>query len=447
MDKQNSYLKTITVIKSRLCLALELLQTMPPSGVRTLLEKLADLLPFPVDVYLRDDPFNVDYAEERQLNFKNAFIILVQKTISALEQIYRESNLQFYTNIELQVSMGLDDSDPAARDEYDNFIVNIIVPWQVTWPEIILNVPITCQEAADRLYDYILRTTHPSLEAKDFSRVGYLYADITLTEAKGYRFNKDTTKAIETIPVEVADLLEMKNLPEISPISSNIPSIAKTCKDYIEEMIKLIDQLLNNSTKKDTTTDQLAIKLAALLHDHGRIREYGKLGECLMSYANRPDWKLFDTENHAQMACLDSVMREIEELAVENIDRNHQNTETSFIEKRFEITIEDFPLENILTFWTNKANSTCPIPFWEVETSTRLFKDGEDWHEFHPYKPMCYLSHVAFVDGDINLEELKDVDCITWEMRFRHDITVNLTGTSKEHSFQGFPLLYPALPL
>lgn len=356
--------------------------------------------------------------------------ILIQKTISSLEKIYRERNLQFYTDIELEVSTGLDDRDPAAREEDDNFIFNLIVPWQAIWPEITLNVPLSSQEAADRLYNYILRTALPSIEARDFARVGHLYADITLTEAKGYKLEQDTTKAIEITPEKVATLLGMKNLPETSTMYPDVPPIAKTCSTYIEELLTLIDELMNNSTKKDST-DHLAIKLVALLHDYRRIYDVRRVGDCLLSYAEWPEWGLFGKEHHSQMGCLDSVMRELEDLAAERIDKNFEEIETISYVDGLEIKEEDFFDENILTFWTNRITITCPIPFWEHGIGTGLFKDGEDWHEFHPYKPMCYLSHRAFVDGDINFEELKYLNYITWEMLFRHDITVNISDSPK----------------
>lgn len=429
-DICNLYLKRLRILRNRLCMTLELLQGIPPSGVSTLLLRSVQLLPFNTSLSLKDLPHDIDDEENRSINFKSSLIIYVQKIISSLLTIYKERSLQFHTDIELNISMSLDDNDPAAKEEDDNFLFYILAPWQELWPEII-NTELSCQEAADRLYNYIIQTAIPSIEIKDFLRVGNLYADITKIEAKGYRIDHDANKAIEITQEKVADLLGMKGLQETSAIAPNAHPIVKACITYIEDLITLIDQLMDSTAKKDGAMDRLAIKLDTLLHHDRRIREFRRMGDCLLSYAERPAWKLFGTEHHAQMACLDSLMRELENLAVERINHNHQDTEISLKENGFKITIEDFPDGNILTFWTNMGDSSCAVPFWEVETSTGLFIDGEDWHEFHPYKPMCYLSHIAFVDGDINFEELKHINYITWEMRFRHNITVNISGSPK----------------
>ena len=125
MNNRHPYLEKLASIKTRLCLALGLLQTMPPAGVAALLRKTARLLPFNADISLKDFPHNVDDPEKRLIKFKAAFKILVQNIISSLLTIYKERTQHCHTDIELNLSMSLEYSDPAAR-EGDNLILILL---------------------------------------------------------------------------------------------------------------------------------------------------------------------------------------------------------------------------------------------------------------------------------------------------------------------------------
>lgn len=274
-DICNLYLKRLGILRNRLCMALELLQGIPPSGVRALLLRSIHLLPFNPSLSLKDFSYDIDDAENHSINFKSAFIIYVQKIISSLMTIYKERSLQFHTDIELNLSMSLDDNDPAAKEEDDNFLFYILAPWQELWPEII-NTELSCQEAADRLYNYIIQTAIPSIEIKDFLRVGNLYADITKIEAKGYRIDHDANKAIEITQEKVADLLGMKGLQKTSAIAPNAHPIVKACITYIEDLITLIDQLMDSPAKK---TAQWIVWPLNWIHSCIMIGEYANFAE------------------------------------------------------------------------------------------------------------------------------------------------------------------------
>ena len=427
MDKiPNLYIERLKTIRNYLCLILELLQKRTPNGIVALFERASALLPYNADRSLKKFPLEITQAEKKRTRFEEGFKILVALILENLAQMLKEANEA--SEIEVELSMSLASDDPAAKENDDNLLFNVYLPWSDLWPFILNGEKAPNAGAAAILYQYLLDATLPVVEPAGFLRVKRMDVDITRRETRAYRLENGAQKAVLMDYAETAALLSPALKNNCGKKIPEIPAFSKKIQKFFLRLLNKINKLLVKYDKRSAGAEKLAIEIDSLLHGYDKISMLKDIGDCLLSYKKFPKWNKFNDVHHAIMQCLDGVMRELEELAIRRIGPDEgEIAEKNYSINNFSVTEMDYAEDSVLSFWTKKEGLPFATPFWSQECGTGLFMDGEDWHEFHPYKPMCYLSHIAFVDGDLPFTELEHIDYISWEMSFTHDISLELT--------------------
>lgn len=412
------YLKIFINIRQQIRLALRLLQIRPPAGVEVFITNLKNYFPYPLDIMPNNLPDHKFFNIEQQFgNFKNSLATIEQRLLSELSEILQNQNNQAAINIELKVSMRLDAANSVYREDSDNIFLNICVSLEDLCPGL-SNKAFPNQDLTQiNLYDFLLQNAIPAIKPRDLLRSGSIWVDIIIHETMGYKLQDKAQRAILLHANEITQLLRQErnlNFGDTEIIANSRDN--ELIQDF-QRLLEKVDKFISCNFSNAQERDILFQEILALLRDYKNDDWLWK-SDCRgrLTHNKWPDWNKFNIQHYAAMKCLDDVMRQIELWTLERIASEKALLKIKNTSPKTWVGDCLYPLEIHLTFWTKKEGFSSPTRFYQNGCgSIGLFNDGEDWHETHPYKPMCYLSHVAFVDGFFPYTELEYIDYITWE--------------------------------
>lgn len=424
---KDSFCNWLTAIRQHLELALALLKSRTPAGVKAIINEARSLIPDDSGRPFRPIPLSCENLGPRLAQFRNSLGTIEKRVIEELADILQSLDSDVASEIDVRITMFLSDDDPDALEDDDNIFLEAIIPWTKLWPFLFHESSNTHIQASDRLYRYIINNSIPSFEEANFLRVGLVWTDILISETTGFKLNEKIQSPTRLLPVEIPHIPPLKQDHYIEDGASSFisPQVCKL-RSCIKNILGIIERVEKACINDASDTAMLLVELERRMHD-SRLEALLEFGDRYLTYGESPQWNKYGPEHNSAMSCLDGVMRQIEKWTTQRMIQHEKLIKTRNGSLSTRMTDYELSLNTELLFWTKKEKMAAPIPFYRnTVASIGLFNDGGDWHEFHPFKPMCYLGHVVFVDDYFPYMELEHIDYVTWKMAFARQIAADI---------------------